>query len=163
MDSTPEESTENVPLVSQKDPAPNDPPENGRKTRQSTRKAGMTSDNLPIAPEATKDPKAAMKGKGKKGKKSTKGDNDDIEVKEGELEVKSEAKGLTVWTEKDTSTLLQYLRVHKSKAGDNASYTMAVFNGAAAECNKVLTHGAAKTRLSCKNKFTKVRNRVLSF
>ncbi|KAE9395227.1 hypothetical protein BT96DRAFT_746447, partial [Gymnopus androsaceus JB14] len=44
---------------------------------------------------------------------------------------------------------------NKSKAGDGGNFPMAVYNAAAAECNKILTQGALKTGLSCKNKFSK--------
>ncbi|KAJ3831699.1 hypothetical protein F5878DRAFT_518641, partial [Lentinula raphanica] len=46
---------------------------------------------------------------------------------------------------------------NKARAGDGGSYPMTVYNEAAIECNKILSHGAKKTGASCKNKFSTVR------
>ncbi|KAJ3818048.1 hypothetical protein F5880DRAFT_1492007 [Lentinula raphanica] len=59
-----------------------------------------------------------------------------------------------VWTNADTLGLLQFLVDNKARAGDGGSYPMTVYNEAAIECNKILSHGAKKTGASCKNKFS---------
>ncbi|KAJ3727453.1 hypothetical protein C8R42DRAFT_553144, partial [Lentinula raphanica] len=59
-----------------------------------------------------------------------------------------------VWTNTDTLGLLQFLVDNKAWAGNGGSYPMTVYNEAAIECNKILSHGAKKTGASCKNKFS---------
>lgn len=64
----------------------------------------------------------------------------------------------TVWTEKETDALMEYLCTAKSKMGDSGTFKKQVFQAAAEHIKPLHTTGSAKTGTSCKTKYSSVSN-----
>lgn len=130
-----------------------------QKTRQTLVIRIKNPSKAPAAPKVVKGKNEGgrKRKKGKKGREDGPAADSELKAEEtAENETEKGERKAAFWSDRDTNTMLQYLVDNKSKAGDGGNFTMALYNGAAAECNKVLTQGALKTGLSCKNKFSKV-------
>lgn len=74
----------------------------------------------------------------------------------------TEKKEVTVWTEAETTALVDYLVEHRAEAGDGGNFKAASFNNAAKHIAPLLNRGLVKTAKTIKTKWSGVSNKHVS-